>query len=378
MLLSCVFLTCSSAHSQNCDAILWQGIHDEFRYNNESQLQADISKVLTMNREQREEYLKKNEGNISLGLLKILDLSLLWDNKDEGNKALKEYIKLEENFAWKSSEYTDFRLKLVNEKIVRAWKNCVDQAGISISAVGDPAQSFILNIRYNPKDDEVKDVKITSMNIVGGHFSEVGTLKPGALLKRFGGLSEIVNREGMEALGVVVEIDGRPSVTYSLEKITPEPEQIDTAITKSIDAFGGWKHLGGDRDMNTNSNDRVPVRCSSALVLQGERKVVLKVTFHCEEHGGDHTRFGSTREFLVYEAQQGQRILSGSAKGGLECSMTGGTVGRNHGYNSFSRPELDSSFWKTLRFRVDSKRSDDSDAVGVGGDLEFKVVTVAD
>lgn len=262
--------------------------------------------------------------------------------------------------------------------MVTAWENCVKQKGISISAIGNHDKSFILNVRYNPENDELKDVKITSINIVGGHFSEVGTLKAGAILKRFSGLSEIVNREGMDALGVVVEIDGRPSVTYSLEKINPEPEKIETAITKSIDAFGGWRHLGGDRDMNTNSNDRVPVRCSSALTLQGSRKVILNVTFHCDEHGGDHTRFGGTRKFIVYEAQQGQRILSISAKGGLECSMTGGTVGKNHGYNSFNRRELDSSFWKTLRFRVDSKRSNDSDAVGVGGDLEFKVVTVAD
>lgn len=365
----------SASQAKDCNAILWTGLHDTLYYNNETQLNADIKKILTMSIEEKETYRRENEGAVSIGIMKILEASTDWESDEKRSKALKSYFQSDESLAIRSAECTEFKLKLVNREAVKAWQDCNrGPLGIRLESAGDPnQQQFILNLNFIPENEQAAEVKIANISIAGGVFDSVGTLTAGSVLKRFSGMSALITRKANEPVAVVVDFEGRPSATFSLDVWPPKidiPTKQETRVC-SISAFGGWTRTRGDNEMDTDGDDRVPVRCISQLEIREERNVVLRLNFYCEENGGNHTTFNGWREFPIFSAPEGNKISGIKANGGMECTLTGGTFGRNHHFNPFKG--VNATFWKKLDFRVDNNGDSDHLIVGVGGDLEISV-----
>lgn len=157
----------------------------------------------------------------------------------------------------------------------------------------------------------------------------------------------------------------KPGVTPS-----PAPQMEVVPVSEGITAYGGWPNVRGDTDMDTDGKDKVPVECTTTLkILEG--KVIVSITFYCEEYGGDHTTYRGTREIEVYSPPAGKKVTKIKARGGNSARFAGSTRGQNVGLNPFAG--TNGTYWKNLDFRVDGKGKNDDQRVGVGGLLEIKV-----
>lgn len=364
------------ANGENCQDILWKGIHDELKYNNESQFHLDSRKILSMSKEERSEYRRKNEGALSVGMLKILDTSFDWEKDEKKANVLRSYLTSDDRLAVDSNEYRQFSIRVVNKNVVTAWEKCMNEnKGISSEIVGDPTKQFILNLNFTPRSDAEVAIQINSVTCIGCSIQDKSSLTEKGILRRFSGVSAIILRDdATKDAGIVIDFIGAKSMTVSFPAIPVKNSEKSVRLTRTISAYGGWRKTSGDNDMNTNSNDRVPVRTTSKLVIVNEKSINLELSFFCSEDGGDNTTFDGSRTIPIYTVESGFKIDSLRANGGTECSLTGGTVGKNHRFNPFKN--TNKTFWKKLDFRVDGRGNDDNTRVGVGGDLEFVVELV--
>ena len=326
--------------------------------------------------EERKEYIKNNEGKLSLGIKKLLSFGLAGESEHKELEQFKHLLEINEQLAWKSRTYEHIKLRIANKEIVRAWLECKKNSarGVQLNIAGDTNSEngfFIVNLDNMPLRESDSDLVVTGIQVTGAKLKGEGTLKKGAKLKRFSGLSEIFRREESAAVSISVTFDKAKTVSVSRPAIAPPKAPKETIkITRAISAYGGWKRVRGDTEMDTDGKDRVPVECNTTLAIQNG-KVVVSIYFYCEEDGGNHTTFKDTREFDVYSAPKGKKIIAISAQGGNAHRFTSSTRGRNWGFNEFGG--INGTYWDKLDFRVDGKGRDDDTRVGVGGRLTVDV-----
>lgn len=148
---------------------------------------------------------------------------------------------------------------------------------------------------------------------------------------------------------------------------SPKPEPA-FEFPVSINAFGGWEHRG-DTDMDTNSMDPVKATTKTKVLWNSER-VDIAITFGCSEYGGDGTAYSGTRTFPLYFAPPGKKIVTVNAQGPFERDFEGSTRGKQHDLIDYT---TSGTYWDSLRYRIDTKDSDDSPHVGVGGKLTLSI-----
>jgi hypothetical protein len=220
----------SIAHADNCNDILWHGIYDELNYKSAEEFQKDFRFVLNMSREEREKYLKEQQGSLSIGLKTILTLGLAGGDTEEAFHEIKESLAIDQRLVWNSKSFQKLQIKLVNPKIVEAWKACKLKhgGGIQVEIIGDKNDetgNFIVQVNWMPNNKElaIKSVKVTQVTVTGATPKGAITLKDGSEIQPFSGLSQIFAREAKKEVNIVINFDGHPSARESLAKIEPPP-----------------------------------------------------------------------------------------------------------------------------------------------------------
>ena len=135
--------------------------------------------------------------------------------------------------------------------------------------------------------------------------------------------------------------------------------------------FGGWNRSGGDANMDTDGNDRVPVRATTTLTNDSKR-IWLEVKFSCAEDGGNRTTFSGTQKRILFEARGNRTIEALHVAGNNTVSFSATSTGRNHGWTPFSATQVNNSYWTRFGYRIDSPDSNDSRYVGVLGRISFR------
>jgi hypothetical protein len=368
-------------YAQNCDSILSRGIHDELSYETESAFQVDLRSVLSMSEKQRRE--RQASGSGSLGLKKILEFTLKASGDKKIVESLSKLVQTDTKLAWKSLEYQNLKTKLVSKELVHAWSECMGQRarGIQCLIEGDKEADFIVSVEHLPARKTDSAATITNIQASGAIPKGEGGLRRGATLAPYSGLSQIYSRSGRREVAIVINFDSAPTVTCSLPAIEPPPppappspppptEPVRKSVSYSLKAYGVWPNIRGDTEMDTNGHDQVPVRCSTSVNFT-DRQITLRVTFYCEEYGGDHTTYSGDKSYVIFNSPVGKKIVDIEADGGQEQDFTGGTVGQDHEYHDFN---TFGTYWRHLAFRVDGAGRDDNVRVGVGGNLEVTAV----
>jgi hypothetical protein len=156
----------------------------------------------------------------------------------------------------------------------------------------------------------------------------------------------------------------------------PEPQRKTITVTASVEAVGGWTHVSGDTEMDTDWRDRVPVEIKSRL-FHSKDAVRIHVYFSCREYRGDGTAYAGPRRTLDLatrangKIEAGWRVVSIDARGGPGAAFNPVSVGRQHG---FQPVDTTGTFWDALSYRVDGRGGADGAVVGFRGRLSVRVV----
>jgi len=210
--------------ADDCDAILWDGIYDEYEYSSEQEFQSDLKRSLSLSEEEKRKMSSASETGFNLGLKKVLSLGFDNELEKEYLEELSRFIKLDEQLAWKSYAYQQIKRRVANEKIVDAWLECKIRTGRGIRSstngnIHSENGKFILTIDNMPRRKSDSDLRITDLQVVGATPSGQGSLKGGAKLNRYSGLSEVFTRDGRSSVSITVTFDAAKSVTTSLAEI---------------------------------------------------------------------------------------------------------------------------------------------------------------
>ena len=148
-----------------------------------------------------------------------------------------------------------------------------------------------------------------------------------------------------------------------------------TIIEEKVELVGGWKNIRGDGDVHTDDDDPVyGILTTVILHNKVSNQVYLDVTYDVREVRGDRTRIeGTRRKILFYGNKFNRKIEKISVEGDLGYVFKLRTDGKNYTYNNVIQPSR--SFWKTLKFRVDSKFKDDSPHIGIIGEVKLTIET---
>ena len=149
-----------------------------------------------------------------------------------------------------------------------------------------------------------------------------------------------------------------------------QPAIVKIGEAKEVTMIGCWPRIQGDNDMSTSPGDYSPVRCSSNIYIDGQ-KVMLKVFYRVEEHGGDRTIYSGARTAVLFEnTEPDYTIRTVELRGPRLNNFLLYSEGRNVDFKSFDTSD---SYWEQLQYRVDSEGDDDT-AVGVRGRIVFSVI----
>jgi hypothetical protein len=153
------------------------------------------------------------------------------------------------------------------------------------------------------------------------------------------------------------------------------PARQMISVTTLVPLITGWPHISGDRDMDTNGQDRVPVEVRSRLSYSGEG-VYIEVYFRCQEYRGDGTAYGGIwRKYDIATKANGKipagaTVLGIRPRGGPERHWSVVSVGRQHGPQTLNTR---GTYWDDLYFVVDHAAKDDGGFVGVSGTVTLTV-----
>ncbi len=172
----------------------------------------------------------------------------------------------------------------------------------------------------------------------------------------------------------------RPSVPPpppTVPKPVPKPVRTQTlSITGTVERLGGWKHLSGDPDMDTNSNDRVPVKVKSRLSYTADG-VYVDIYFHVQEFRGDGTAYGGHWDTVKLFTKANGKIPADARVVGIEPPGGAGerewsfvTIGRQH---QLIPVKTHGTYWDDLFVLVDSPKKGDGAHVGVRGTITLAV-----
>jgi len=217
-----------------------------------------------------------------------------------------------------------------------------------------------------PRSGRYVDHVITSLNVNNLNYYPNG-IRQGAVIRHFQSVSGIFylgNPRQPGLLRVLFRCASPETVNIPMEMPIITTETVD----RNIFLIGGWPLVRGDANMDTDGNDRVPVKCDSRLQVN-DNTIYLEVYFYCQEFGGNHTTYSGSRRIVVYQCPAGKRIRSINATTTENFSAL--SIGQNHSFRSFVKSSV--SHWYNLMYRIDGPHSNDNQVVGVRGRLLFSV-----
>jgi hypothetical protein len=171
-------------------------------------------------------------------------------------------------------------------------------------------------------------------------------------------------------LKVTEKIANNLSLKSLTRQSNADPVSVSVAASKEVSMIGEWPNISGDKDMDTDAGDYVPVRCSTNIYIEGN-KLILKVFYRIEEYGGDHTIYSGARTTVLYENKNPDySIRTVELEGSRLNNFFVYSDGRNYEFRDF---HTSGTYWDYLQYRIDGP-GDDKDVVGIRGSLKFNVI----
>jgi hypothetical protein len=316
-----------SAFDGPCDGILKQGIMNKYKYVSEDKLNVDLKLLLNMSRAELQKYADDNSGSIAIPIYGAM-IGAAFSSKSDSLKELREHLKVDQKLNYSSSASTIIELELVDEGIVKAWRDCVAQHAhqrLATSIRGStekPDGEFIISLDYVPTSDfDPPTYTIKAITITGAEPVGESRLKPDAIIKRFSGVSKLYKRKGTSKVDVTIDFDGNPSITSSIDEITvPKPAMVRTVTipAEGQPAIVTPSYIppltNGDSEFDSNNDNFAQFELRAWLEKQNnDTQLYVRVSMKGRETEPDNTTVEGTSpadaRFLVYQAPPGEKII---------------------------------------------------------------------